>query len=211
MSAEAEVSAAIDKPVDQNAQSAEDVKKMLAELEGEAQTKDTSKASAVDSKSEEKTNGDSTESKEETTEVREDKKVEISAHNRRGDRDSDDRGRYGRSDRGGRGGRGNFRGGRGGPRTRSHRDNIKSDLTTQEESSDPVAIRKQVGLPIYLCRLLANSKSRSSSTFPMLTFLETNSSLAKSVAARTTLSSSRFCTPSNACATSSLSMLSWTL
>lgn len=154
MSAEAEVSAAIDKPVDQNAQSAEDVKKMLAELEGEAQTKDTTEAPAADSKPEEKTNGASTETKEETTETKEDKKVEISAHNRRGDRDSDDRGRRGRSDRGGRGGRGNFRGGRGGPNTRSHRDNIKSDLTSQEESSDPVAIRKQVRCLVPLCTLL---------------------------------------------------------
>ena len=154
MSAEAEVSAAIDKPVDQNAQSAEDVKKMLAELEGEAQTKDTAEAPAADSKPEEQTNGASTETKAETAEVNENKKVEISAHNRRADRDSDDRGRRGRSDRGGRGGRGNFRGGRGGPNTRSHRDNIKSDLTSQEESSDPVAIRKQVWWSFPLCTLL---------------------------------------------------------
>ena len=36
------------------------------------------------------------------------------------------------------------RGGRGGKHSRENKQNIKSDLTTQEESSDPVAIRKQV-------------------------------------------------------------------
>jgi lupus La protein len=77
--------------IDKNAQAAEDAKKMLAELQGENESKTT---------------------------------------NDRQDRDS------GRSFGGGRG--------RGGHPTRNYRDNIKSDLTTQEESSDPVAIRKQV-------------------------------------------------------------------
>lgn len=51
-----------------------------------------------------------------------------------------------RGDRGGRGcrGRGNDRGFQD---RSSRRDNIKSDLISQQESSDPVAIRKQVGHP----------------------------------------------------------------
>lgn len=61
--------------------------------------------------------------------------------------------RYNNRNRGGQGNRGD-RGGRGG-RGRGHdrgyqdrpsrRNNIKSDLTSQQESSDPIAIRKQVG------------------------------------------------------------------
>lgn len=139
MSAEAEVSEALDQPVDQNAQSAEDVKKMLAELEGEAQTK-TEADSTAKEEDDAKPNGTSNGSKDEALEEsRHEKDVEISAHNRRDQRDGHDRKRHDRHDRGGRGGRGGSRGGR-----KSFKDNIKSDVTTQEESNDPVAIRKQV-------------------------------------------------------------------
>ncbi len=53
--------------------------------------------------------------------------------------------RYNNRDRGGRGqgrGRNDDRGYRDRP---NRKNNIKSDLTSQQESSDPVAIRKQVG------------------------------------------------------------------
>ena len=117
--------------IDKNAQAAEDAKKMLAELQGET-TAETDDADA----SEEKTNGDVQEAKP-TDEENIEKPVkdkneenESKTTNDRRDRDGD------RSSRGGRG--------RGGHPTRNYRDNIKSDLTTQEESSDPVAIRKQV-------------------------------------------------------------------
>jgi lupus La protein len=119
--------------IDKNAQAAEDAKKMLAELQGEA-TAETDDADA----SEEKTNGDVQEAKLTDEEENIEKLVkdkseenESKTTNDRQDKDS------GRSSRGG--GRG-----RGGHPTRNYRDNIKSDLTTQEESSDPVAIRKQV-------------------------------------------------------------------
>jgi len=117
--------------IDKNAQAAEDAKKMLAELQGET-TVETDDADA----SEEMMNGDVQEAKP-TDEENIEKPVkdkneenESKTTNDRRDRDGD------RSSRGGRG--------RGGHPTRNYRDNIKSDLTTQEESSDPVAIRKQV-------------------------------------------------------------------
>ena len=118
--------------IDKNAQAAEDAKKMLAELQGES----TAKADDAEA-SEEETNGDVQEVKPTDEEENIEKSVkdkseenESKTTNDRRDRDGD------RSSRGGRG--------RGGHPTRNYRDNIKSDLTTQEESSDPVAIRKQV-------------------------------------------------------------------
>ena len=118
--------------IDKNAQAAEDAKKMLAELQGETRA-ETDDADA----SEEKKNGDVQEAKptdeeENIEKIAKDKSEENESKttNDRRDRDGD------RSSRGGRG--------RGGHPTRNYRDNIKSDLTTQEESSDPVAIRKQV-------------------------------------------------------------------
>jgi lupus La protein len=117
---------------DKNAQAAEDAKKMLAELQGEA----TVKTDGADA-SEEKANGNVQEAQpageeENAEKLAKDKNEEneSKAANDRRDRDS------GHSSRGGRE--------REGRPTRSYRDNIKSDLTTQEESNDPVAIRKQV-------------------------------------------------------------------
>lgn len=125
MSAEAEASEGLNKPVDQNAQAADDAKKMLEELSGEVGTNGTSAE-----KSTEKTNGAAEEQGES-----EDKRDRSPEYRRRG---RDDRGRGGR-------GRGRGRGGRGGfDRDRPARYNNKSDLTTQEETDDPVAIRKQV-------------------------------------------------------------------
>jgi lupus La protein len=110
--------------IDKNAQAAEDAKKMLAELQGEA----TSNG---------KTNGNVQEVKptdeEENIERLGKDKSEESEPKTTNDRRDRDSGRSSRGDRG-----------RGGHPTRNYRDNIKSDLTTQEESSDPVAIRKQV-------------------------------------------------------------------
>jgi lupus La protein len=147
MSTEAEVTDALQTPLDQNAQSAEDARKMLAELEGEA---GANKEAAVteqtqtEETSDSKTNGTTTEQKEEpTTKENDDSSAQKkddgnkSSERRRGDR-------FDRGGRGGRGGRGRGRGGRGDYSPRVTRNNIKSDLTTQEESDDPVAIRKQV-------------------------------------------------------------------
>jgi len=130
MSTEAEVTEALNQPVDNNAQAADDAKKMLEELSGEGATNGTAEKS--DEKPAEKdTNGTSEEKPEDDDEKR-DRSPEYRRNNR-GDRD---RGR-GRGRGGGRG-RGSYGGGR------DTRNNIKSDLTTQEESDDPVAIRKQV-------------------------------------------------------------------
>ena len=133
MSAGAEVSEGLEKPMDSNAQSAEDAKKLLAELEGEAATED---------KSEEKTNGTAKEDDKENDDTQ-----TRSPDRRRSDRnDRNDRDGYRGRGRGSGGRGGRFGGDRGG---RNHRDNIKSDLTTQEESSDPVEIRKQVHLTYH--------------------------------------------------------------
>src|SRR5579871_3345335 len=118
--------------MDKNAQAVEDTKKMLAELQGEATTK-TDDADA----SEERTNGgvqkaEPTNEKESSEKSVKDKNEEEESKTTSDQRDRDG----GHSSRGGRG--------RGGHPTRNYRDNIKSDLTSQEESSDPVAIRKQV-------------------------------------------------------------------
>jgi hypothetical protein len=118
--------------LDKNAQAAEDAKKMLAELQG-GTTAETGAANT----SKEKLNGDVQEAKhtvEEKSleEPSKDRSEEEESERKNDRRDRDDR----RSSRGGRG--------RGGYQARNYRDNIKSDLTTQEESSDPVAIRKQV-------------------------------------------------------------------
>jgi lupus La protein len=118
--------------LDKNAQAAEDAQKMLAELQGGT----TSKIDTVDAKKEQ-TNGGVQEDKpivegERLEEQSKDKTEECESEKTIDRRDRDN----GRSSRGGRG--------RGGYQARSYRDNIKSDLTTQEESSDPVAIRKQV-------------------------------------------------------------------
>src|SRR5947199_4662146 len=107
-----------------NAQAAEDAKKMLAELSGGATVEaDTTAASEEKANSNAQITKSSIE-KQSSEEPPKDK-IEEGEHGRmKGQRDTDD----GRSSRGGRG--------RGGYQARSYRDNIKSDLTTQEESND---------------------------------------------------------------------------
>lgn len=131
MSAEEAVTDALQTPIDQNAQAAEETKRMLAELQGEAASTDEPK----------ETNG-ATEVEKPAEEPATDKKAEENQRESETPREH----RHGRSDRGG---RGRGRGGQNYNAPRNYRDNIKSDLTTQEESSDPAAIRKQVRV---LCR-----------------------------------------------------------
>ena len=141
MSAEAEVSEGLEKPMDSNAQSTEDAKNLLAELEGEADAKPT------EQKSEEQPR---------YTVKDEDKENDVTQDRSPERRRSDRNDRHDRNERDGYRGRGRGRGGRGGRGdggrgdgfggSRNPRENIKSDLTTQEESSDPVEIRKQVHL-----------------------------------------------------------------
>ncbi|KAK5245632.1 hypothetical protein LTR40_012123, partial [Exophiala xenobiotica] len=117
-------------PADHNAQASEDAKKLLAELQGDSeQPKDVFGTSEV---KKEETTADKT--NETTNDASEDKRED-------GDRRRDHR--HERLDRG-RGGRGRGRGDRNGPGSRNFRNNIKSDFTQQEISSDPVAIRRQV-------------------------------------------------------------------
>ena len=143
MSAEAEVTEALNAPVDQNAQAAADAKKLLEELSGEGATNGNAESKSDEQPAQDKTNGAS-ESKNEPNRKESDRHNRSPEH-RRGDR----------SDRGSWRGRGRGRGGNFNNRnTRSN--NIKSDVTTQEESDDPVAIRKQVSCTAVALSLLTH-------------------------------------------------------
>jgi hypothetical protein len=177
---------------DNNAQAAEDAKKMLAELSGGAPVEaDTAAAS------EEKANSNTQDTKssieKQSSEEPPKDHIEGGELGRtKGRRDRDD----GRSSRSGRG--------RGGYQARSYRDNIKSDLTTQEESSDPVSIRKQVLNDRFEASMNIQANdfcARSNSTSPTQISPWTNFSFQKLVAARIALLNLRSSTPSNACAT----------
>ncbi|KAL2410942.1 hypothetical protein ABEF94_002659 [Exophiala dermatitidis] len=136
MSVEEAVTDALQIPVDQNAQAAEDAKKMLAELRGDAET----------AGKELTTTSDATESNKAEAEAKpEAKETETSSEKKDDSEKKDNSGKdWEPRERSGYSGRGRGRGGHNGQRSRNYRDNIKSDLTSQETSSDPVAIRKQV-------------------------------------------------------------------
>lgn len=123
-------------PVDPNAEAAKDVQNVLAELKAE-------EAKAGEAKADETAKKDATEEKESAAadETAEEAKIVAAAaklgedsekKETKGDTKIEERGPGG--PKGGRGGRPNYR------------NNIKSNLTSQEPSSDPVAIRKQVSL-----------------------------------------------------------------
>lgn len=146
MAAEGEITGALQNPQEGNAEAADDVKKMLAELKGNTEPKDTAKANGAA----DKVNGNTTPQAENAVAI-EDKKENDDRHpDRRHQRaDEDDEPRYrrdrdNRNSRGHRGGRGGRGGGRGDFKPRNKRENIKSNLIQEEESDDPVAIRKQV-------------------------------------------------------------------
>ena len=113
-----------------NAQAAKDAAKMLAELQGETKTGTEEAPAATDV-----TNGE-TKEEQTTTEDKQPEKLEETqdgAEDTKKPQDSSDKGRdYSPRGRGGSYQKPNYR------------DNIKSELVKQEESSDPDAIRKQV-------------------------------------------------------------------
>jgi|SRR5271155_2900059 len=145
MSLEEAVTDGLPKPLDTNAQSAEDVKKMLAQLKGEAgvtkaaeEPVETEKTSDVAQEAERSEPAPA----EKDEEQKPDKEADSTETN--GDREHDRaRRRHDRDDgRSSRGGRGGGRGG--GFRAKNYKENIKSDLTLLKETDDPVQIRKQV-------------------------------------------------------------------
>lgn len=142
MSAEEAVTEALQTPVDQNAQAAEEAKQMLAELEGAASTtgKVNGSNGVKDDVAAEDAAGKDEGAPEKKSENTEAEDVGDEARERRQDRGRD---RRDRRDRNG-GGRDYDRGNRGGFKHRNYRDNIKSDLTTQEITDDPAKIREQV-------------------------------------------------------------------
>lgn len=153
MASEEEIKA-VDHAVEKNAESAQDVKTMLAELKAEKEkakpadadtTKDTTKVDAT-SKTEEATekkedangtSGKDNNTSESTADLIEatDKKEEKNETAKSSESKSESRDYRGSGRPRGRGG---FR------RNVNYQDNIKSDLTSQKESSDPDEIRKQV-------------------------------------------------------------------
>lgn len=134
MSAEEAVTDALQTPRDSNAQAAEDTKKLLAEMQNETVPSDGAK----------QTNGDANGKKAEATAGEKNETEEKTSRHQGRDSDRHRDGRHnGRSEHGGRG-RGRGRGDRNGHSQRNYRDNVKSVFTDQKESSDPVAIRKQV-------------------------------------------------------------------
>lgn len=140
MSVEEAVTEGLQQPVDPNVQSAEDVKNMLAELKGESVPQKPPQTETPTAAS------DPTPAKQENSEQSQASNQDVGDKpSQPADEEDDntsrqrDRGDT-RSHRGVRGGRG-----RGdGFRSKSYRDNIKSDLTTAPVTDDPKQIRKQV-------------------------------------------------------------------
>ena len=102
-------------------------------------------------------------------------------------------------------GLGNKRGGhQGGRKFEDFRKNVKTDFTSQKESSDPNEIRKQVchARTSLLERLADPFRLRSNSISPMQILLRTSSFWRRLAVARITPSPSRLYTRSSACATS---------
>ena len=147
MSAEETVSEGLEAPMAHNAQAAEEAKRMLAELEAEAGSADnigkTNGVEKDDTAAEEPPKYPQSSPTGKEVPKPESGDAEDEARERRQDRDRRDNGGRGRG-RGRDGGRGRGRGDRKDYNSRSHRDNIKSDLTTQEITDDPEAIRAQV-------------------------------------------------------------------
>ncbi|KAK5072896.1 hypothetical protein LTS08_007126 [Lithohypha guttulata] len=129
--AQAAVTDALNDPVEQNRASAEDAKKMLAELEA-AEAEDTTEASSRPENNG-ATNGSEAEAEDKNEPQVEDEDRSKDREYKRRDRDDRDRGR--RDGRGRGRGRGNFNNRGGG---------VRSVLTSEEKSSDQNAIRKQV-------------------------------------------------------------------
>lgn len=122
--------------VDSDLPMTDDVDKVIAEVEAKRKQKaETPEEVAVETNGHEisdpKSENVSTEKKEPSERVKEGQ-------------------RWNNRDRNGKSGRPGFKGYK-----KDFRDNYKSDLTAQEESSDPIAIRKQVGHPIRFMHILA--------------------------------------------------------
>jgi hypothetical protein len=133
MSVDAAVSDGSEAPFDQNAQAAEEAKRMMAELEREKSS--TSNDVKDESLEEVEKKAEHDEAEDEKREQRQDRRRDYDRHDRDGGR--------GR----GRGGRGRGRGGfdRNGHGNR-YQDNVKTDYSTEAITDDPVQIRKQVNI-----------------------------------------------------------------
>ena len=89
--------------------------------------------------------------------------------------------------------------------------NMKSEFTTQAESSDPVAIRKQASSVLCYFIFVLTVVSRSNSTFPIQISFQINSSTPKSRVTTIFPYLSASFILSNACAIFSHTTLSWLL
>jgi lupus La protein len=154
-------------PEDSNAQAAQDVQNMLAELKGSKQpevapesavaqngdlaqaSNDAKNTNEVEPNNSEGKNGveDSANQKDDP-EIKKDDKAEEGMKQKDAEVEGQKRPGGYRPYRGGDRGRA---GGRGRGNFNSYKQNIKSDLTTLEETDDPVQIRKQVSLLVTPC------------------------------------------------------------
>ena len=200
-------------PVDSNSQSAQDVQNMLAELKGSGQPGTTTDPTVADNDevaqaSNNKESVDESKSKMSAEEKGVDNpENETNGKVEEGKKDEDIGGENGEGTQGHRPHHGGYKG-RGGARDRgdfkSYKQNIKSDLIAQEETDDPVQIRKQVTLLLLWshCGALTHNVFRLNSTSPTPTFLWTDFSSPKLAVAKISRSISKSFTRSSACAIS---------
>lgn len=142
---------------DNNANSAQDVQNMLAELKGENKPEAIADSTSVEKDKAGQASNDDVKVLEKHDPVESNgvkdsgdtKEEEAKEEKRADDADGDGRERSGghRPFRGGSRGRG---GGRGRGNFKSYKENIKSDFTTQQETDDPIEIRKQVSSCLVL-------------------------------------------------------------
>lgn len=200
-------------PVDSNAQSAQDVQNMLAELKGSGQPGAATDSIATnDDEVAQASNNKQSVDEAKSNDLAEENGVEDPEKKKNGETNEGkkDVGEHGEGSQGHRPHRGGYRG-RGGARGRgdikSYKQNIKSDLIAQEETDDPVQIRKQVRLLLLRshCGPLTHNIFRLNSTSPTLIFLWTNSFSPKLAVARISRSISKLFTRSSACAIFNLS------
>ena len=140
MSVEDAVTDGLQHPINPNVESAQDVENMLAELKGEPGAQAAAKT--AESAEEVKVEGREWEAEDDyKQDIKSEEKPDttLKQSETRTEYDRPQRRNVHGDSRPGRGGRG-----RGGFKSKSYRENIKSDFTSAPETDDPVQIRKQV-------------------------------------------------------------------
>ncbi|PGH10048.1 lupus La protein [Blastomyces parvus] len=152
--AEEQQQAAAPAEVNPNAQAENDVQQVLAELKDQEPVKEDAQSAAQENSDKPDANpdtngkaseGDTVGAGEEDAEAKEEARIIAAAAKMGQDAESENASKDGEQKDTSRDGGQSSRGGRGGNRPRvNYRDNIKSDVSTLKETSDPDEIRKQV-------------------------------------------------------------------